>query len=149
VTSPRKRLTIDEMLDLAAARISRYEPEAADVAGRAGAQLIDVRTEHDRVRDGVVPGSIHVPRTLLEWRASPEGELRNPHLGDLDRPLIVMCNHGFSSVLAAASLADLGYEQSGDLIGGFEAWKASGLATIPAPARDLDGELEGMAGPDL
>ena len=138
---------LDQLMELASAKITRYEPAAALAAKESGAQLIDIRSHTDRQRDGVLPGSIHIPRTLFEWRASPDFELRNPHL-DLRRPAIVVCNHGFSSVLAAATLADLGYEHPGDLIGGFEAWKGSGLPTVTAPANELEPHgLEGMSPP--
>lgn len=145
----RDPMTVEEMVDQAAARITRYEPEAALAATEAGAQLIDTRSHSDRARAGTVPGSIHIPRTLFEWRASPEGEFRNPHLGDLERPVIVMCNHGYSSVLAAAALSDLGYERAGDLRGGFEAWREASLPIIAAPPHDPESEeLEGMGPPE-
>lgn len=62
--------------------------------------------------------------------------------------LILICDHGCSSTLAAATLVDLGFTRSGDVIGGFEAWVQSGLATAPCP-RVLrpDGEAAGMQPP--
>ena len=66
------RRTLDELLDAARARIARLEPVDAHVAAEQGALLIDIRGRVDRERDGIVPGSLHIPRTVLEWRLDPE-----------------------------------------------------------------------------
>ena len=93
----------------------------------------------------MIPGSVHVPRSVLEWRADPASGFANPHLADADLELILVCNEGFSSSLAAAALRDLGRERVADLVGGYRAWRAATLPTLPAPAGD-DG-LPGMGGP--
>jgi rhodanese-related sulfurtransferase len=136
-------VTIVDLLDKAAARIRRYAPHGAHEAAAAGAILVDIRSADARERDGVIPGSVHVPRTVLEWRVDPASEWRNPAL-DSAR-LILVCDHGYSSVLAAATLVELGRD-AGDVIGGFEAWAAAGLPVgWPAPASP---GLPGMGGPD-
>lgn len=135
--------TISELLEEAAARISRFEPREAQAAAEAGAVLVDIRSVEARERDGVIPGSVHVPRTVLEWRADPTSAWCNPAL--VDARLIVVCDHGYSSVLAAATLVDLGHD-AGDVVGGFEAWIAAGLPVGrpgPTPAG-----LPGMGPPD-
>jgi rhodanese-related sulfurtransferase len=133
----------------AAARIDRLEPPAAYAALRDGALLVDIRADVDRERKGIVPGSLHVPRTVLEWRFEPGGASRNPYACGLDDRLILLCNQGYSTVLAAATLSDLGYRQVADVIGGFQSWIAHGLPTIPAPSASLaPGELAGMRPPD-
>jgi rhodanese-related sulfurtransferase len=142
------RRALDEMMADACARITRYTPEAAQLAVRDGAVLVDIRSDTDRERDGIVPGSLHIPRTVLEWRADPDGSYRSPHLGDLEQRLILICDHGYATVLAAASLADLGYAGAGDVIGGFAAWRDAGLPTTEAPQRRSPGELAGMRPPD-
>lgn len=95
-----------------------------------------------------MPGSIHVPRTVLEWRLEPDGAWRNPHVGGVERRLVVLCDHGYSSIFAAAVLVELGYARAGDVVGGFEAWVAAGLPLAPAPADRPTAELPGMGGPD-
>jgi Rhodanese-like domain len=70
-----------------------------------------------------VPGSLHIPRTVLEWRLDPDSAWRNPHAGGLDQELVLICDHGCSSLLAAATPADLGFTRVGDIIGGFAAWR--------------------------
>ena len=125
--------SLDHLLAAASARITRYTPTEAYSATTAGAILIDVRSDETRRREGIVPGSLHIPRTVLEWRTAPGSDVRNLHLGRLDDPVILLCDHGCSTILAAAMLTDLGYVDAGDVIGGFEAWRESGLPTAPPP----------------
>jgi rhodanese-related sulfurtransferase len=143
------RRTLDDLLDAARARIRRFDPAAALAAVESGALLIDIRSDVDRERDGIVPGSLHIPRTVLEWRLDPDSDWRNPHVGGLDQEIILICDHGCSSVLAAATLVELGFARSGDVVGGFAAWSDAGLATAPCPAtRREPGEPAGMRAPD-
>jgi rhodanese-related sulfurtransferase len=135
---------IAEVLARARSRIARYTPGDAAVA--ADILLVDLRSQGDRERDGIIPGSFHVPRTVLEWRCDPESEWTNPHLADRSLRLVLFCSHGYSSSLAAASLVDLGFERAGDLEGGFEAWRDAGLPVAVAPPQG-DG-LPGMGGPE-
>jgi rhodanese-related sulfurtransferase len=133
---------ISQALADARARITRYRP--ADAAA-ADALLVDLRSHDERYRNGVIPGSIHVPRSVLEWRCDPASGFANPQLTESGRPLILVCAQGYSSSLAAAALLDLGVEAVGDLDGGFEAWVAEGLPTMPAPP--IEPGLPGMGKP--
>jgi rhodanese-related sulfurtransferase len=138
----------DELLAAARARIERLEPRVAWAeASQNAALIVDIRSQDERRRDGVVPGSVHVPRTVLEWRVDPAGEWRNPYIGGRERRLVLLCAHGFSSSLAAATLVELGFVRAGDVIGGFAAWLDEGLPVQPAvqPALDV---LPGMGAPD-
>jgi rhodanese-related sulfurtransferase len=110
------------MLAEARARIVRYSPAEAAVDGDI--LLVDLRSADERTRDGVIPGSKHVPRSVLEWRADPTSEWRDPELEG--RRLVLVCAEGYSSSLAAAALVELGVD-AGDLDGGFERWAAEGL----------------------
>ena len=146
VASGRGRGVAD-LLAAARERIVRVEPEEAWAAQSAGeAFVVDLRSTDERRRHGIVPGSIHVPRSVLEWRADPASEWRNPHLSDTERRLLLLCAEGYSSSLAAASLVDLGLEGSGDVVGGFSAWRRAGLPVSAAP-EDADVSLPGMGGP--
>ena len=141
--------TLDDLLADAQMRIERVSPSEAHAATRSGALLIDIRSDSDREHEGVVPGSLHIPRTVLEWRTAPDSNLRNPHVGGLDCRLILLCNHGCSSVLAAATLTDLGFTRAGDVVGGFEAWRDAGLPVGRAPRRRRGAkEPAGMNGPE-
>lgn len=115
------------LLDAARARIERLDPVAARAALEAGALLVDTRCAELRRADGVVPGAVHVPLSVLPWRLDPASEHRDERLADPHRRTILLCAHGYSSSLAAATLADLGYARAGDVIGGFEAWREAGL----------------------
>jgi rhodanese-related sulfurtransferase len=130
---------IERMLVEARARIRRYAP--GEVGG-TDVLLVDTRSSDQRARDGIIPGSVHVPLSVLEWRCDQSSGHANPHLAG--RTLALVCAQGFSSSLAAARLVDLGVD-AGDVEGGFESWRAAGLpvAEAPAPA----GGLPGMGGP--
>jgi rhodanese-related sulfurtransferase len=117
------------LLEAARARLERLEPAAAEVAVAGGALLIDTRCAELREETGVVPGSVHVPLSVLYWRMDPTSGHHDPALTDLERQVILICAHGYSSSLAAATLQDLGYPLATDVIGGFEAWVAAGLPT--------------------
>ena len=97
------------MLAEARSRIRRYTPD--EVRADADLLIVDTRSVDERERTGVIPGSRHVPLSVLLWRAE-----------DLvDRRVCVVCAQGYSSSLAAAALVELGVD-AGDLIGGYEAW---------------------------
>jgi rhodanese-related sulfurtransferase len=124
VTGPT---TIGTMLEAARERIERIEPALVLEAVREGALLIDIRAGETRAQSGTIPGAVHVPWSVLYWRLDPTSESHDPRLIDRDRRVILFCAHGFSSSLAAATLRDLGFARSADIVGGFEAWAAAGL----------------------
>jgi rhodanese-related sulfurtransferase len=119
--------TIDDLLREARARLRRLEPREALAAARRGALIVDIRSEQQRLQDGVVPGAHFVPRNVLEWRADPRSEHRDELLAGAPGPLILMCVQGYQSSLAAATLQEIGVPRATDMIGGFEAWRAAGL----------------------
>jgi rhodanese-related sulfurtransferase len=120
-------LTVDELLAEARVGLKRLAPSQAARAIADGAILVDVRSEPQRERDGVVPGSIHFPRNVLEWRCDPASPGRDTRVCDTGRLIIVMCDEGYQSSLAAANLKRLGFDRATDLDGGFQAWRAAGL----------------------
>jgi rhodanese-related sulfurtransferase len=123
------RTTIDELLATARARLQRLGAEEAWAAADAGdALLVDIRSEVQRFADGRIPGALTVPRNALEWRADPGCAHRDPLLSaDLDRLVVLVCDEGYQSSLAAATLQDLGFRRATDLVGGFRAWRAAAL----------------------
>ena len=129
----RRRRRIDELLAEAREHLDRVDPEQARKAvEREGAVLVDIRSDNQRAQDGLIPGAVHHPRNVLEWRLDPESEQPDPDLTrDLDRRVIIVCDAGYASSLAAAVAQDLGYENATDLIGGFQAWRAAGLPVEP------------------
>jgi rhodanese-related sulfurtransferase len=126
------RLTIDELLDRARAGLERVDPPAAADALAAGATLIDIRSDAQIAADGVVPGARVIARNVLEWRLDPDCDYRDPDAPGVEDHVILMCNEGYQSSLAAATLQELGFKRATDLDGGFQAWRAAGLDVAPA-----------------
>jgi rhodanese-related sulfurtransferase len=119
--------SIDDVLAEARSRIIRYFPEEAAGRMAAGALLVDIRPAVNRAAEGSVPGALVIELTVLEWRLDPQCDARIPQVTGHDVEVIVLCNEGYSSSLAADSLRELGLVNSADVIGGFRAWAASGL----------------------
>jgi rhodanese-related sulfurtransferase len=119
--------SIDELLAAAQARLDRLTPEEALAAQAAGALLVDTRSERDRATEGAIPGALVVERTVLEWRLDPSSATALPE-ASYDAHVVVVCNDGYSSSLAAATLQDLGIARATDIIGGFRAWKSAGMS---------------------
>jgi rhodanese-related sulfurtransferase len=117
---------VDRLLETARQRLDRVRP--ADLAAEmaAGVLVVDTRPVEQRERDGELPGAALIDRNVLEWRLDPTSPHCIPGIADRDRRIIVVCNEGYSSSLAAASLQDLGLHRATDLIGGYQAWRASG-----------------------
>jgi rhodanese-related sulfurtransferase len=124
-------MTVDEMLAAARSSLCRLTPVQTRDAMAAGALVIDIRSESQRARDGVIPGARFVARNVLEWRMDPACRHRDPTLARADRPVVVVCDEGYQSSLAAATLQHLGLPLATDLIGGFQAWRDAGLPVEP------------------
>lgn len=122
-----ERTTIVDLLESARAGLKRLTPIEALEAQRRGATLIDTRCAELRAADGAVPGAIPIPLSVLFWRLDPASPSREPSLADPDAQVVLLCAHGYSSSLAAATLQALGFELATDVVGGFEAWAAAGL----------------------
>ncbi|MFI7644524.1 rhodanese-like domain-containing protein [Micromonospora sp. NPDC049460] len=125
---------IDEILAAARARLDRLDPERAHLACRGGALLVDIRPAAQRAAHGAVPGSLVVERNVLEWRFDPRCPARLPQAVGYDLPVVVICQEGYTSSLAAAALQDLGLHRATDVVGGFVAWRLAGLPVLgPTP----------------
>lgn len=126
-----ERVGIDELLERVRAGLDRIGPREAYAAYEAGnALLVDTRYAALRERDGLIPGALVVERNELEWRLDPLGSHRAPEAVGHDLRVVVLCNEGYASSLAAASLRQLGLHRATDVIGGFQAWKAAGLPVL-------------------
>jgi rhodanese-related sulfurtransferase len=122
---------IDDVLASARARLRRLEPRQAHAAGQCGAILVDIRPTSFREQEGGIPGALVVERNVLEWRLDPTSEARVPEAHP-DAQIVVICNEGYASSLGAVSLQDLGLLGATDLVGGYRAWRAAGLPTVPS-----------------
>jgi rhodanese-related sulfurtransferase len=131
-TGPREGpITVERLLASARRRLRRLEPEAARAAMDQGAVLVDIRSESQRAADGVVPGAHFISRNVVEWRLDPACPHRDPLLARSDARVIVLCNQGYQSSLVAATVQRFGLQEATDVIGGFQAWRAAGLAVQP------------------
>jgi rhodanese-related sulfurtransferase len=127
---------VDELLEDARRGLHRLAPRDAVAAVDRGALLVDTRPVALRERDGEIPGALIVDRNVLEWRLDPTSAHRVPEVRDHSQQVIIVCDEGFASSLAAATLQELGLRNATDLIGGFQAWRAAGL---PVRARTSSG----------
>jgi rhodanese-related sulfurtransferase len=124
--------TVEELLTEARARLVRLAPAQAAAAHAAGALLVDIRGDDQLRTHGCIPGAIRIPRNVLEWRADPACAACGPRIADLEAVVVLVCQEGYQSSLAASTLHDLGFRHATDLEGGFDAWRAAGLPIEPA-----------------
>jgi len=124
------------MLAEARARLRRLTPGEVDaVLATSGAVLVDIRPEAQREIEGSIPGAWIVERNVLEWRLDPASSARLPVATDHDVQVIIFCSEGYTSSLAAAALQELGLWRATDMVGGFQAWRATGLRFVPPATR--------------
>ncbi|HEY8526382.1 MAG TPA: rhodanese-like domain-containing protein [Acidimicrobiales bacterium] len=127
---------IDRLLDGARVAIEpRAEP--GDLAGvlERGGLVVDIRPVELRERDGLIPGALVVGRNVLEWRLDPTSPHRLPEVRGRDQEMVIVCDEGYASSLAAATLRQLGLGRVTDLAGGFQAWRReaeAGRIAVPA-----------------
>jgi rhodanese-related sulfurtransferase len=130
-------VNVDELLNDARSGLERVTPAQSHAALDAGAIVVDIRPSEQRNRDGEIPGAHVIARNVLEWRLDPTGEFRDPAVARADRQVIVFCDAGYASSLAAATLRRLGLDAT-DMIGGFQAWLADGLPVTTSGSRRAD-----------
>ncbi|MFG2502045.1 rhodanese-like domain-containing protein [Streptomyces sp. NPDC048441] len=132
-TTGERPVGIDELLERVRRDLDRVTPEEARDTAAAGGLLVDIRYAALRERDGLIPGALVVERNELEWRLDPQGSHRAAEAVGHDLRVVVVCNEGYASSLAAVSLRQLGLRHATDLVGGFQAWKAAGLPVAAGP----------------
>ena len=113
---------IDERLAEARQNLDRVEPVDLTEMLSAGAILVDIRPESFRQEEGVHTDALIIERNVLEWRLDPNSEARIIDI-EPDTPIIIMCNEGYASSLAAADLVKMGFSAATDLIGGYRRWR--------------------------
>jgi rhodanese-related sulfurtransferase len=131
-TSPRYRRdvpstdgsAISRLLEECRRELDRVEPADLAAAQAAGALVVDIRPLEQRRRDGELPGAVVIDRNVLEWRLDPSSPDRLALADDPDRRIVVVCDEGYSSSLAARTLQLLGLANATDLRGGHQAWRS-------------------------
>ena len=118
----------------AAAGLDRVEPADLEAVRAAGALVVDIRPVEQRRRDGELPGALVIDRNVLEWRLDPSSPHRLPVASDPHRRIVLVCNEGYSSSLAAHTLQRLGLAHATDLCGGYQAWMEPTSETLRRPA---------------
>ena len=118
---------LDRLLARARLRLTRLQPLEAHEAVLNGAMLVDIRPEFQRRKDGEIPGALIVERNHLEWRRHPASSGGIEEAVDVDIRWIVICDEGYASSLAAATLQIIGLHRATDVVGGFQAWRAARL----------------------
>ena len=112
------------MLTKARSGLDRVSPEELARVQSEGALVVDIRPVEQRHRDGELPGSVVIDRNVMEWRLDPSSPYRISEVTGYEQRIVLVCNEGFSSSLAAATLQSLGLHRATDLIGGYQAWRA-------------------------
>jgi rhodanese-related sulfurtransferase len=111
---------VDRLLAEARRNLDRVAPEDLDAEVVAGAVVVDIRPAADRQREGELAGALVIERIHLEWRLDPTSPDRIPEATS-DRRVILVCNEGYASSLAAATLQTMGLPKATDLVGGYRA----------------------------
>ena len=115
--------TVRQMVAEARERIQSLSVEEVASEIEAGdVLLVDLREDDERILEGTIPGSMHVPRGMIELSADPTSPLHRREF-DPERRVIVYCSSGSRSALAADTLQGMGYEDVAHLEGGLMAWK--------------------------
>ena len=136
-SGPPTQHGIEEILEASRQGVQRLAPADLAAAQEQGAHVIDLRSDRTRDAEGSLPGAIVMERLVLEWRLDPGSAHRMPGGPEHDDLVVVVCNEGYYSSLAARDLRDLGFHRATDLIGGFRAYAAAGLPTAAEPAREV------------
>lgn len=122
--SRASRRSVEDLLAEARAQLDRVEPTSLAAEIESGAVIVDIRPVDQRARDGALPAAIVIDRNVLEWRLDPDCEHHIAEISGCDTRIVIVCNEGYQSSLAAAELRQLGLHRTTDLIGGFQAWMA-------------------------
>jgi rhodanese-related sulfurtransferase len=84
-------------------------------------QVVDLRESEELAATGKIPGAVHIPRGLLEFKAATDI--------DPSKRVILHCAVGGRSALAAVTLKEMGFENVAHLDGGMTAWLQAGRPT--------------------
>jgi rhodanese-related sulfurtransferase len=99
--------------------------QAMAMAERDDVAIIDIRDVRELWREGRIPGSIHVPRGMLEFWIDPQSPYHKPCF-TADKSFIFHCAGGLRSVLATHIAQRMGLKPVFNMIGGLAAWKTAG-----------------------
>tara|TARA_B100000963_G_scaffold184671_1_gene160507 strand:- start:207 stop:593 length:387 start_codon:yes stop_codon:yes gene_type:complete len=98
--------------------------EAQELIESNESVIIDVREESEVNSLGIIQGSIHIPRGLIEFKLNPNSPNNVKNISDQTN-LLIYCAGGYRSALAAKSLKEIGFKNVFNL-GGFDEWIDNG-----------------------
>lgn len=130
LTKGYKRLLAEASGKIRTLAIDEAKSKHAD----PGVLFVDIRDVRELEREGMIPGAFHAPRGMLEFWVDPESPYYKEILG-AGRELVLYCQSGWRSTLAAATLQDMGLSAVSHIEGGFNAWKSAGLPVAKASAK--------------
>ncbi|KAL0952875.1 hypothetical protein HGRIS_007094 [Hohenbuehelia grisea] len=124
--------SIAQILEDTRAKLQRITPQQAydelqSPEVDAPTFLVDIRPAAQRAAEGGIHGSLIIERNVLEWRLDPRSDARLSIVDRYDLRVIVFCQEGYTSSLAAYALQDIGLLNATDIIGGYQGWKDAGL----------------------
>ena len=120
-------VTVNQLLANAREKLERISPEQAFAEQQDGALIVDIRPQAQRERSGEVPGALVIERNVLEWRFDPTCDAKVAEAIHHDVRILVLCQEGYTSSLAAAALQEIGLRNATDIVGGLRAWREAGL----------------------
>ena len=134
-----KHLSVARLIAEAQSRVEGLSPTDLAAALDGETLLVDVREPHEREAEGAIAGSILVARGVIESWADPESP---SHVPDFDRlrRIIIYCDTGHRSALAADVLRGVGYRRVGYLEGGLQAWIDGGRGVEVVPDTQLENQ---------
>lgn len=128
---------IDALLAEARSGLTRVLPVDLPRLQREGAFVVDTRTAATRDPEGHIPGAVVIDRLVLGWRLDPTSGATMTDGPSYDDVVVVVCNEGYSSSLAARDLQRLGFTRATDLVDGFRNYAAAGLPVVGTPTREV------------
>lgn len=129
------RFTVHDLVAEARSTLERVSPTKLhhELSRDGELVVLDTRQLRDRDTLGYINGSVHAPLSVVEWRVDPASGYTEAGLRGFDQRIVLVCNDGYSSSLAAARLQRLGFGRATDLVGGFQAWVRAGLPLVGVP----------------
>lgn len=113
---------VKALVDEAEAQVTTLTPEEVDQRiGEEGLLIVDLRDVRELQRDGKIPDALHVPRGMLEFWIDPGSPYYRKEFDSVES-VILYCNKGSRSALAAQSLQSMGIDTVAHMAGGFDRW---------------------------
>jgi rhodanese-related sulfurtransferase len=122
--------TVTDLVNEARAKIENLNVnQVSDELAAGNCLIVDIREKDELEQQGIIPGSFHAPRGIIEFLADPSHPAHKPEFDSTQR-IILHCAGGGRSAMATAMLQEMGYTNIAHLDGGMNAWKAAGKPIV-------------------